>query len=737
MASQISFQIVGDTKKLQSSLGDAQSKLGAFGSGLKSMAAVGATALLAIGAGAIGLAAKTTQMASDMQQSTGAVESIFGKFASEITSQAGAAATKFGLSGQVYQQTAALMGASLKNAGISMEDLSGTTNKWIGLAGDLSAAFGGTVPEATEAMTAALRGEFDQLEQYGIKLSEELVKTEMAAKGVSRAVAVESLVMAQAGGVVGQFARETGTLAHQQQVAGAALGTLGATIGQLFLPIAAKAMELFNAFLPSIQAWADALVTKAQPAIQGVTTWIQSLIDVFQKAGGGMSGLGAIFQKIFADISASLSGDGVSGFVTTILSWRESIMNAAMQAFNGLVQALPVIIPQVVTALVGGVTMLVQTLVAALPQLLQGAIQLLTALVTAVVQVLPMVVTALLGAIVSLATTLVGQLPTLLTAALELFASLVTAVVDVLPDIIVAILKLLPKLITTVVGMIPKLLQTAVKLFISIVEAVLTAIPEIIVALLELLPVLLTTIVDMIPDLLDAAIELFTSLVEALPKILPKLIIAIIKLIPKIVTTVIGLIPQLLAAAIKLFGAIVSAVPKILGSLGGAIRGLIGAVPGMIGAFGSALYNAGVDLIQGMINGVGAMGGALWDAAKRIASGFVEGVKSFLGIHSPSRLMRDVIGKNTILGLAKGLANTSPLDKAVRHVNDVIGGGLNSEYAIGLTGASSASLSGSGSHGGTVINNITVNAPVGSSPSDIGREIDKYLNAHYKLNGVR
>lgn len=65
------------------------------------------------------------------------------------------------------------------------------------------------------------------------------------------------------------------------------------------------------------------------------------------------------------------------------------------------------------------------------------------------------------------------------------------------------------------------------------------------------------------------------------------------------------------------------------------------------------LLEIGKNIIQGLIDGMTSMATAAWDAVKGIAGGIVDGVKDFLGIHSPSRVMRE-IGKNIGEGLIIG-----------------------------------------------------------------------------------
>lgn len=67
----------------------------------------------------------------------------------------------------------------------------------------------------------------------------------------------------------------------------------------------------------------------------------------------------------------------------------------------------------------------------------------------------------------------------------------------------------------------------------------------------------------------------------------------------------------------------------------------------------STFYNAGANLIQGLINGAGSLGGALFSQMWSLASGAINAIKGALGISSPSSVFAEV-GKNMIAGLVEG-----------------------------------------------------------------------------------
>ena len=91
---------------------------------------------------------------------------------------------------------------------------------------------------------------------------------------------------------------------------------------------------------------------------------------------------------------------------------------------------------------------------------------------------------------------------------------------------------------------------------------------------------------------------------------------------------------------------------------------------GKVASFPSLLISAGGDLINGLIAGINAAKGAVVSTIQNIAAGALDAIKSFFGIKSPSRVMRDQVGKQIGAGLAEGLmASTNRVKKATESLS--------------------------------------------------------------------
>lgn len=69
------------------------------------------------------------------------------------------------------------------------------------------------------------------------------------------------------------------------------------------------------------------------------------------------------------------------------------------------------------------------------------------------------------------------------------------------------------------------------------------------------------------------------------------------------------------------------------------------------------MLDIGKDIVRGLWNGIKGMGSWLWDCISDFGSGIVDGFKSVLGIHSPSRVLRDEVGKYMAQGISVGFTN--------------------------------------------------------------------------------
>lgn len=253
------IDIITDASKAGKGIDEASGKFGKFNTVMGNLVKPAAGVLAGITALGVGAVAA----ASDLQQAAGGTEAVFGDSAAQIEKWASTAATSVGLSSAAYQTFAAQIGAQLKNLGVPMDQVAGKTDDLISLGADLAATYGGTTEQAVSALGAAFRGEADPAERYGLALNQTAVNAELAARGQSelegsaltaaKAQIIMEMATNQAGDAVGQFARESDTLAGRQQVLQASIADMAAELGTALLPIITPVVAALADFAKWVQ----------------------------------------------------------------------------------------------------------------------------------------------------------------------------------------------------------------------------------------------------------------------------------------------------------------------------------------------------------------------------------------------------------------------------------------------------------------------------------------------------
>lgn len=368
--------------------------------------------------------------------------------------------------------------------------------------------------------------------------------------------------------------------------------------------------EGFQSLIDSVNAWNAEHGKATQYTIDNVADAQSALIDYIEMQGlsgyageeaattiqGSTAMMKAAWQNMLVGIA-----DDTADFGTLIDNLVESVGTAAEN-----------ILPRVETAL-------------------NGITQLVGALAPKIAEALPSMLQSLLPSLIQGATNLVVALANAL-------PSIITVLVKQIPTIVNGLLTAIPLILTALSESAPELIDTVVEVLIQVVQSLIDNAPMIIMAAIELINQLIVGIVGAIPKLVDALPQIIQSLVSGLTNMAPQLIVAGIQLIIQLAAGLIQAIPQLIAA-----------LPEIISAI----------VNGLVDGMGS-IVEVGKNIVQGIWEGISGAADWLWDKITGWLGGVVDGIASFLGIHSPSTVMRDRIGKFLAQGIGVGFEDEMP-----------------------------------------------------------------------------
>lgn len=341
----ITIEILASARKAKQELDSLHGKMkGAF-SKIGGLAKGTAIAMAGAGAGVVAFGVKAVKSASDLQQSVGAIDAVFKGNASQMHAWANTAAKDVGLTKNEFNELGTLIGSQLKNGGTAMDELAPKTNKLISLGADLSSMYGGTTREAVEALSSALKGERDPIERYGVTLKQAQIDAEAASLGFEKVggslsaeanqAATLSLIMKQTADAHGNFARESDTLAHQQQVLSAQFDNIKAKIGMAVLPAASKIFQLVaDKGLPIIEKMTDTLSNNLEPVAMQLANWIVTVM---------LPGIQMILPLLGAILAA----------IAPIISQIVQMLMPAITQLTAMITTHPALFGALVTAVVG------------------------------------------------------------------------------------------------------------------------------------------------------------------------------------------------------------------------------------------------------------------------------------------------------------------------------------------------------------------------------------------------
>ena len=104
-----------------------------------------------------------------------------------------------------------------------------------------------------------------------------------------------------------------------------------------------------------------------------------------------------------------------------------------------------------------------------------------------------------------------------------------------------------------------------------------------------------------------------------------------------------------------------------------AAKGLLDSIVDTIKGLPDKIKEIGSNIVSGLWDGVNNMKNWLGEKIKSFCSGIVQGIKDSFDIHSPSRVMRDEVGKYLALGIAEGITkNKDAVNDAMQALkNDI------------------------------------------------------------------
>lgn len=327
--------------------------------------------------------------------------------------------------------------------------------------------------------------------------------------------------------------------------------------------------------------------------------------------------------------------------------------------------------------------------------------------------------------ITSFATQIIKMIPDILLLGQELFLGLVSGMAESLPDIIEVATSAILSLIDGFINNLDLIINTATVLITTLAEGLAQALPILIPKAIECIITIVEKLLDNIDMLIDAGIELIFGLADGLIEALPILIEKAPVIIQKIFDALVRNFPKIVKAGGELLGKLVMGIIGSLYKLMEVAPQLIASIVNGLKNGWQAIKDAGKNLIEGLWEGIKGMGSWVADKVKNFGKNILNNMKEALGIHSPSTLFRDQVGKNIALGVGEGFEDN--ISKVYRQMKSAV------DFE---TQKLSTNLSATAMMSKVITANINVNGNVDMDGTKVGRLVAPAVSRTLRTAGA-
>lgn len=436
--------------------------------------------------------------------------------------------------------------------------------------------------------------------------------------------------------------------------------------------------------LSEIASAAVALVSALAAGIaETLPVLLDAVLGLVSTLGNAILDNIPIILPVLAELAVSVISFLAEGIPKVLETAEQLITKGISETYPEIIKVIGEQLPKIITALTKAIPQIEKALAKILPELVQSIAQSAPLIAQTFADIMPDVLHAIVDAldemypavheaIVELITSLADLLPVIQEICSELspllLATLTDIIIDLAPDILelaggvaASIIKSTIEIIISLVGnlltalgnsladigdILSDVLMSAKEKAVSGVQTIISNVMEWLGTLPERIGTTLGNVLGEIakwaveaPEKAkSAAIELYNNVTEWFRKLPERTKSHLEDVLPKIVEWGTNLAAKGKTAATELFDSVVNKISELP----------------------DKMLSIGRDIVTGIWNGISGAKDWLTGQISGFADGVISGFKDSFGIHSPSTLMRDQIGRYLAEGVGVGFAENMP-----------------------------------------------------------------------------
>lgn len=379
--------------------------------------------------------------------------------------------------------------------------------------------------------------------------------------------------------------------------------------------------------------------------LEGITSHIGDITDM-------ITAFVADFANIIADNAPALAmaaADTLQALVDAIGDSLPTIIDAALDIITSVINAIVAATPKICKAIIDLIPILINSLIASIPKLLDCITDIIDAIIDAFPEFIEMLVEALPEIIVAIVDALIEATPQILEAA----GRMLMAIVDALPEIIVALVVGLGELLSKIDDFLVKIIVAIVQWALEMREKARQAAKDFLDGVVEFFKDLPHKIGEFIGQAIGHivawALEMREKARQTAKDFLDNVVTFFKELPGKIWDNLTAAIKHVISWGLELREKAKTAASDMFHNIVDTIKELPG-----------KMLELGKNMVEGLWNGIKNMGQWIKDKISGFADGVIDGFKSVFGISSPSKVMRDSVGRYLAEGIGVGFMEEMP-----------------------------------------------------------------------------
>lgn len=464
----------------------------------------------------------------------------------------------------------------------------------------------------------------------------------------------------------------TGTTAAEEGMATASAGLLGpwglviAAIAAvvaalvLFFTKTKTGQQMWSNFVNFLKnAW-NGLVSVAQTVWNAITQAFQKPIEIIKTL---WSGIKDFFSQLWQGIVSTAQGvwssftTGMAPIIESIKTLWSALTGFFSTLWQGIVtgaQAIWSTLVTIFTPIVEAIKAVWQPLSEFFSTLWQG--------------IITVAQTAWQG-LVTVVQTVWTNIQTVVQTAIQVLSTVIQTGMQVIQTVWSTIWDVIKTVVQTVWTVISTIVSTAINALAGIIKAVTAAIQGDWSGAWNAIKGVVETVWNGIKTVVTTAINgvrsVITSVMNGIKSVMTSIWNAIKSVTSSVMSGIRSVVSSGMSSVRSVVSSMMNAVRSAFSAGWNAARSVtssgINAAVNVVRSAASSMASAGRNFVMGFVNGIRGAIGAAASAAASMARAAMSSAKAALGIHSPSRVMRDEVGYYVAAGMAVGMRDNADM----------------------------------------------------------------------------